>query len=118
MSMTKSELKQFIKESIKNVFQETRIYNPQYGQEFRTSTEYTLTPEEQLAVKNMTTKERQSFATKKLKQTRREKGLCIQCGNKPPINKPDGTKGSYCADCLEGFRATRGKLAIKRGSCT
>ena len=99
------------------VIKEVRIYNRQYGPDFRTSTEYELTPEEQFALKGMTTKQRQKFASMKLKQARRNKGLCIQCGKNPAIIKPNGKRGIYCEDCLKQFRAAREKLIKKRGSC-
>lgn len=96
--------------------EEARIY----GDPYRTSDEYELTPEELSALKNMDHKQRMNFALKKIKQARRAKGQCISGGPKcePPPKKEDGTPGPYCKKHLESFRATRERLAQKRGSCT
>lgn len=106
-----------LKELVEEVLGEARIYGQDFGKGFKTSTEYDLSPEEIVALKGMTTKERQVFASKKLDQVRRSKGLCPQCGKNPPINKPNGSKGTYCQTCLDMFRAARDRLIKKRGSC-
>ena len=110
--MANIKLKQLISEFI----EEARIY----GDPYRTSDEYELTPEELSALKNMDHKQRMNFALKKIKQARRAKGQCISGGSKcePPPKKEDGTPGPYCKKHLESFRVTREKLATKRGSCT
>ena len=110
--ITKEDIKQLIKE----IIQEARIYNRSAGTP--TSTEYTLTPEEELALRNMTLRQRQSFATKKLHQARKDKGLCIQCGKNYTKLKPDGTKATYCYICLQKFRDVRNRLVQKRKSCS
>jgi hypothetical protein len=110
--ITKEDIKQLIKE----VIQEARIYNRSAG--MPTSTEYTLTQEEELALRNMTLRQRQSFATKKLHQARKDKGLCIQCGKNYTKLKPDGTKATYCDVCLQLFRDARNRLVGKRKSCS
>lgn len=110
--MTPSSFRQIIKEAIK----EARIY----GDPYRTSDEYDLTPEEISAIRNMDHKQRMHFAAKKIKQARRAKGQCISGGSKcavPPTG-PDGKPGPYCKNHLESFRVAREKLAKKRGSCT
>ena len=110
--MTPKEFRQLIYEAI----QEARIY----GDPNRTSDEYDLTPEEIAALKNMDHKQRMTFALKKIKLARREKGQCISGGpkcEKPPIG-PDGKPGPYCKKHLASFRAAREKLAKSRGSCS
>ncbi len=111
--MTLIQLKKLIKETIK----EARIYTGFGEVPDSISTEYDLSPEEKLALKSMTLKQRQSFATKKLHQARKSKGLCITCGIKPSIKKSDGTSGVYCEDCLRKFRDARNRLSKKRQSC-
>jgi hypothetical protein len=110
--MTREDIKHLIREIIK----EARIY----GDPYRTSDEYDLTPEELAALKNMDHKQRMNFALKKIKQARREKGQCISGGakcSKPPEG-PDGKPGPYCKNHLESFRVARQKLVKKRGSCS
>jgi hypothetical protein len=110
--MTPSSFRQLIKEVLK----EARIY----GDPYRTSDEYDLTPEELSAIRNMDHKQRMTFALKKIKQARREKGQCISGGpkcEKPPVGE-DGKPGPYCKKHLESFRIARAKLAKKRGSCS
>ena len=113
--MTKEDVKQLIRE----VIQEARIYkgsgDPSGGP---TSTEYELTPEEELSLKGMNTRQRQKFATMKLHQARKAKGACIQCGASETRKKPDGTKATYCNTCLQGFRDARNRLVQKRKSCS
>jgi hypothetical protein len=108
--MTIEDIKQLIME----VIEEARIY----GDPYRTSDEYELTPDELTALKSMNHKQRMSFALKKLHQARKEKGFCIQCGKNPPVKKKDGTQGSYCETCLQMFRNARTKLVKKRNSCS
>ena len=110
--MTKENIKQLIRAVIK----EARIYNRSIGGP--TSTEYTLTPEEELVLRNMTLRQRQAFATKKLHQARKAKGLCIQCGENFTRIKPDGTRAVYCDVCLQAFRDARNRLVQKRKSCS
>jgi len=112
MGMTKDQIKQLILERV----MEARIY----GDPYRTSDEYELTPDEISALKNMDHKQRMNFALKKLKIARREKGQCISGGSKcaVPPNGADGRPGPYCTKHLESFRIARDKLAKKRGSCT
>ncbi len=110
--MANIKLKQLIAQSV----EEARIY----GDPYRTSDEYELTPEEIAALRNMDHKQRMTFALKKLKQARLAKGQCVSGGPKcePPPKKEDGTPGPYCEKHLAQFRASRERLAQKRGSCT
>lgn len=105
---------------IKTVLKEARIYNRGHGSDMKTSTEYDLTPEEILSLKGMNHKERMNFAAKKLKQARREKGQCISGGPKcsPPPKDASGKPGPYCKKHLQSFRDARERLVKKRGSCT
>lgn len=116
--MTKDGFRQLIRE----VIREARIYrgsgDSSSDNALSISTEYELTPEEQAALKNMTPKKRQVFATKKLHQARRAKGLCIQCGVNYTRTKPDGTKAVYCDECLQNFKTIRNRLIQKRKSCS
>lgn len=111
--MTRNTLKSLIKAIIK----EARIYTGSGETPHSISTEYELTPEEQLALKGMSPKERQKFASVKLKQARRAKGMCIQCGVGEPRNKPDGSKATYCDKCLQMFKDNRLKRTQQRQSC-
>ena len=109
--MTRNDIRQIVREII-----EARIYGGgEHG--ISISTEYELTPEEQASLKNMTPKERQKFASTKMKQLRRSRQQCISCGQ-PAASKPDGTPGSYCKKHLESFRVARQKLVKQRGSCS
>ena len=108
--MTKEDIKQIVREMV-----EARIY----GDPYRTSDEYDLTPEELNTIKNMSHKQRMTFAAKKIKQARRAKGQCISGGPncEPPPKNTDGTPGTYCQKHLEQFRVARAKLTKARGSC-
>ena len=108
--MTKDGIKKIVKEMV-----EARIY----GDPYRTSDEYDLTPEELNTIKNMSHKQRMTFAAKKIKQARRAKGQCISGGPncEPPPKNTDGTPGTYCQKHLEQFRVARAKLTKARGSC-
>lgn len=112
MTIEKNLLKQFIK----FVLKEARIY----GDPYRTSDEYELSPEEISAIKNMDHKQRMRFASKKLIDARRSKGQCISGGPKCelPSKGPDGKPGPYCEKHLASFRASRERLTKKRGSCS
>lgn len=62
------------------------------------SEEYTLTPEEEEALKSMDDKQRYAFHKRKERKARRDKGLCQRC--KAPLNVPPGQKQpKHCPPC-------------------
>ena len=122
--MTKDEIKQIIKK----VFFESRVYRDKNLTQdlarqgkLQISKDYTLTPEEQLAYVKMSPEEQRTFASMRLKQARREKPeeerMCLQCGRNRPIKKRDGSLGVYCQVCLDAVKNRRKELTKQRKSC-
>lgn len=113
MKISQNNLKVLVK-AVYRILSEARIYGGGNEPQGQISTEYELTPQEILALKGMTHKERMNFALKKLKQSRKAKGQCISGG--PKCELPIGG-GPYCEKHLQSFRDARQRLSQKRGSC-
>jgi len=100
---------------LKDILKEARIYRRDLPGT-PPSTEYSLTPEEEDAIKSMTPNQRRTFMTKKLKQSRKERGLCSMCGGRT-TKKPDGTPAVYCPDCLKKHKDYRERKIKELGVC-
>lgn len=120
--MASDRVIQLIREAVRRRLcmgiEEGRIYRPSGPvSDLQISTEYTLTPEEQAAYRQMSRTDRMAFARMKIKQARKERGICFFCGENPAIKKKDGSTGTYCQGCLDTLKEKRKKLAQHRNSC-